>query len=699
MLNQAEVNLLVKVRDAASKALAGIKGNVEKLGGAMKTGLKVGAVVGAAGIVGLGFAMKDFVGEAIEAQQVMAQTNAVLASTKGAAGLSAGEISNMASALSKVTTFSDDTIQSGQNILLTFTKIGRDVFPQATETILDMSTALGQDLQSSAIQLGKALNDPIQGVTALRRVGVSFTQSQLEQIRALQESGDLMGAQKIILQELSTEFGNSARAAGETFGGKMAILKNQIGELKESIGLALLPVLTKLADVAIQYAVPALESGLAAATNFSDFIRSALTGDLAAAGEALNKLPAPLQTLALWLVANKETIDQFAAAARTLGEDVLKGLGLILQDVTGFFADHREMLILVGVAVAALLVWMYAIPVAIAAIIAVVALVRLHWNEWKQESETLRTVLAGLSLQFDILRAVLTPLLDALKLAVQFVRDHESAQLALKIALVAAITTMMPFIAVTYALGKAADTIRAAWDAVTGALRTVGGAIEVVVGLFVGLPGRILGAIGDLSGLLFDAGKQLIQGLIDGVTSKFDAVKDTLGDLTGKITSWKGPPAEDAVLLYDNGALIMDGLIAGIDSKRDELMNALQAIAADVSKTWDRLTKQASTMAHDMGKAINSVSVGAGTGGLRIPGTNINYAFSGNLTDAGLAKLRARDPILDTILSGDPDAVRRSEPPPAVGRSRLTPQTTNNYGPQTTNNYGPRDTTLNVGLR
>ena len=62
--------------------------------------------------------------------------------------------------------------------MLTFTGVGKDVFPQAIQTVLDMSQALGQDLKSSTVQLGKALNSPIDGITALSRVGVSFTDAQ-----------------------------------------------------------------------------------------------------------------------------------------------------------------------------------------------------------------------------------------------------------------------------------------------------------------------------------------------------------------------------------------------------------------------------------------------------------------------------------------------------------------------------------------
>jgi phage-related protein len=148
--------------------------------------------------------------------------------------------------------FDDEAILGGESMLLTFTNIGKEVFPEATKTILDMSQALGQDLQSSAMQLGKALNDPVQGITALRRVGVAFTDDQEKMIKTMVEMGDVAGAQKLILAELSKEFGGSAEAAGETMAGQLAILNTEFENVKEEAGTAFLPVLKDLVVVAKQ---------------------------------------------------------------------------------------------------------------------------------------------------------------------------------------------------------------------------------------------------------------------------------------------------------------------------------------------------------------------------------------------------------------------------------------------------------------
>lgn len=259
---------------ALQKSLGGLRGTVQKslggLGGILKNalGFAAGGLLqkGIEGLTGSVVDLaKSFVEEASAAQLVATQTDAVIKSTGGAAGMTAEAVADLASNLAGLTMFEDDAIQSGENLLLTFTNIGKDVFPAATKAILDISQAMGQDIQSSAVQLGKALNDPIAGISSLTRVGVTFTEQQKEQIKALVASGKVAEAQKIILQEIQKEFGGAAEAAGTTFAGKWKHVTDMIGNFKEAIGKPLLDALSKLID---QY-FPSLQ---AAAETFTTWI-------------------------------------------------------------------------------------------------------------------------------------------------------------------------------------------------------------------------------------------------------------------------------------------------------------------------------------------------------------------------------------------------------------------------------------------
>ena len=170
-----------------------------------------------------------------------------LKSTGRATELSSHEMINFASALQKTTTFGDETIIKSQALLATFTSVGKDVFPNATRAILDVSAAMGQDLQQTTIQVGKALNDPVQGMAALRRVGIQLSETQQAQVKRFVELNQVSDAQKIILGELQTQFGGMAKAVSETSAGALMQMKNAVGDAAEALGGLLAPVVITFA--------------------------------------------------------------------------------------------------------------------------------------------------------------------------------------------------------------------------------------------------------------------------------------------------------------------------------------------------------------------------------------------------------------------------------------------------------------------
>jgi hypothetical protein len=232
--------------------------------------LSLGKIAAGSALAGIGaFAVvaKGAVAAATESEKVGKQTNAVLRSTGQVAGVTAKHVGDLATAISQKTGVDDEAIQSSENLLLTFTNVrnqvgaGNDVFDRATKTITDMSVALGQDGKSSAIQLGKALNDPVKGVSALARVGVSFTAQQKDQIKTLVKSGKTLDAQKIILREINKEFGGSAAAQAQP----LDKLKVAVGNLQEALGGALKPAVDGVATSLNGFAVKALPTAQRAA--------------------------------------------------------------------------------------------------------------------------------------------------------------------------------------------------------------------------------------------------------------------------------------------------------------------------------------------------------------------------------------------------------------------------------------------------
>lgn len=226
----------------ASNRLQSFSAGVTRSMGAIRGALGVLAPIGAGIGAVLGFSSAISGARDAAAQQNKLQ--AVLKATGGAAGLTAGEISQMADSLASMTNFEDDATIGAAGVLATFKAIKGDTFREAMGAAQDLSAVMGQDLQSSVVQIGKALNDPTKGFAALRRAGVSFTESQIQQIKTLQQSGDMLGAQGVILGELKSEFGGAAQAMADP----LVRLQNVVGNVGETIGGLLLPTINALAN-------------------------------------------------------------------------------------------------------------------------------------------------------------------------------------------------------------------------------------------------------------------------------------------------------------------------------------------------------------------------------------------------------------------------------------------------------------------
>jgi len=309
MQNSTNVEVVVTAKDEASKKLQTFSDKLVSI----KSIFKKTAIASTVALGAIVTGLVASVSAAAEAEAGQAQLAAVLKSTSGVAGVTADMANKLASELSQLSTFTDDAILGVQNLLLTSTKIGSEVFPEATRAILDLSVAMGQDLKSSTIQVAKALQDPIQGIGALRKLNIVFTESQEAMMKKFVESGDIMSAQKIILKELATEFGGSALANAKSLSGVIKILTNNIGEAQEGIGNAFLPIVKKL-GTSINETVLKVNKWIEANPNL---IRGIITAVAVVAG-----LVAGLGFLGLAFIAA-------SAAAALLGTTVYAMLGPI----------------------------------------------------------------------------------------------------------------------------------------------------------------------------------------------------------------------------------------------------------------------------------------------------------------------------------------------------------------------------------
>lgn len=251
MARDIRVAILGDSRDF-SRAVRNVQQDAGKLNRSFAGIARVAAVGFGAAAVGVAAIGGAAVKSLMRIEKIGAQTDAVLKSTAGAAGVTRKHIDDLAGSIEAMSGVEAEAVTEGQNLLLTFTKIqnragkGNDVFDQATKAMVDMSVAMGTDIKSSSILVGKALNDPIKGVTALTRAGVQFTEKQKATIKRMVEMNDIAGAQKIILGELNTQFGGSAKALGNTLSGRIERIKHQFGTLTESLVARLMPGFERL---------------------------------------------------------------------------------------------------------------------------------------------------------------------------------------------------------------------------------------------------------------------------------------------------------------------------------------------------------------------------------------------------------------------------------------------------------------------
>jgi hypothetical protein len=291
------VSLSLTTRDMGRQVVrefSGVEKQADKAGqragkrfGSTFGGAAKGLIAGAAGLFAaqnvVGF-FKDANAEAREAQKVGATTAQVIAATGGAAKVSADQVGALATAISNKTGVDDEAIQSGANLLLTFKNVrnevgqGANIFDRATQAATDLSAGGFGSVAGASKMLGKALNDPVKGISALSRAGVTFTDQQKEQIKTLVASGRTLDAQKIILGEVESQVGGVA-AASATAGEKLSV---SFGNFKEQVGTALLPVIDDVANVLTTKVIPAvsgfiteMQDGTGRGGQFVDFLKGA----------------------------------------------------------------------------------------------------------------------------------------------------------------------------------------------------------------------------------------------------------------------------------------------------------------------------------------------------------------------------------------------------------------------------------------
>lgn len=262
------------------------EGNAKKAEQRLREMEKSAKIAGAAigGVLAGGFAL--FMKNTMDAEREQAQLAAALKSTGEAAGYSQTQLNAMADQLAKSSAISAGEITEAQTRLLSYSAIAGEQFPRALQLAIDQSVRLGETLTQSAETVGKALEYPAEGVSALTKQGFRFTEEQKKMLKVLEETGRLSEAQAIVMGVMEESYAGAADAARNTLGGSLTVLKNTFNDLIEGDAgslngatEAVNKMTDALADPRTGQAIDSLVSGLlAVGSAVGPILREGLAG-------------------------------------------------------------------------------------------------------------------------------------------------------------------------------------------------------------------------------------------------------------------------------------------------------------------------------------------------------------------------------------------------------------------------------------
>lgn len=601
----------------AGKAAGGKagKGFLGGMGGTLKAGV---AAVGIGAVVGLATSAAK---AAQESAKVAAITDATIKATGGAANVTAAQVGELAASLSMKTGIDDEQIQTGQNMLLTFKNVanaageGNDVFNQASEAALNLSAAGFGSVESASVMLGKALNDPLKGITALQRVGVTFTDSQKEQVAAAMANNDILAAQKIILGEVEGQVGGVAEAAADP----MAKLQVMFGNLMETVGGALLPAINAIVDalgpVFEAIGPPVAEVAGILGGVLADAVKalSPMFGPLAAhVGKLASMLGGVLgrvlAVLAPLIVALLDALMPVLQVVLTLIEPVLELAAVLVEALLPILMPLIDLIAFLAGLLADGLAW----------VINTVVTPALTWLA-DLISTNVGPAMEGLKDFFQPVvdwfqseaMPVLTAAWEAIQEAIAVVVDWFSTYVvpAIEVAVGFVIAYYQTLWGIVQTVWSAIyDFISTAVSNIGTALGKVGGFVSTVVGFFTnlntaiaekvggfltliqGIPGKVVGYLSGLGSSLYNIGVNMIQGLLNGAGSLIS----TIGSFfLSKLPGWIVEPFKAALGIASPSKLFMgfgedigDGLVGGIEARKRNVevaMNQLTAATAGIT--------------------------------------------------------------------------------------------------------------------
>ncbi|MEO1208608.1 MAG: hypothetical protein AAFX78_03615 [Cyanobacteria bacterium J06638_20] len=547
---------LLKAADAAEKLKNEAAETNERL---EKSALTAAGAIGGALTTAVGGVFAKGALDAAEYERILGGVNKRLEDTGGSAGVSLDQIVAYADGLGDATLTSEEATLRASRALLSFRSIQGDTFFRTLAISQDLAEVLEGGLEANLIQVAKALEDPVKGLTALSRSGTQFTAQQQEQIKALVASGDQLAAQELILAELEKQYGGTAVAAAQGLTGALDTLGENANDTFRIFGEQVLPISTQvvnvfsgLLDTFIQ-APPIIQKLVVGTTALAGVLGAAVVAisayNLAKRTQIIQESLATAQTLkSLTATAAKTAVTTTAATVQT-AYAVATGRATAAQ-----LAQTKA---LAGGALAG------------AAFAGAIAAVALVVDTYAKTTEAARATEAAT-------REVEQSLIDVGKAG-----DDVGASVA---------SNLSEAEQNAQALADGLGPVQNALDVVRGALPGVATAAEVATNRSKVAFGELTEAAGQVE----DEAAQLALALKDGVTIDPQTVGATVTSINTAIDALKAqnPVTEEAIALRDAQIRRLEGYSAAISEATgvsDQLTDATGALASQVANLSDEL--------------------------------------------------------------------------------------------------------------
>lgn len=440
-------------------------------------------------------------------QNVQAQLNNTLKASKDASGMTMAGLDGIAESTQRTTTYSKLDTEQAENVMLTYTNIGKNVFPQTMTAAENMATRFGIALPDAAKLLGRALNDPAHGMTALSRYLGTLSPAMQKNIKDMEASGNAAGAQALLIDQLNHKMGGAAATAAQTFSGKMDQLKNKLEDVKISVGTHLINAFQKAATIY---------------THHEKLINGIVL--------ALGGLVAIIMT-----VIGVMKVVKLAQEAWSAATSIWSGITKIASGVQMAFnavMDANPIALVI---------------LAIVAIIAIGVLLITHWKEVTKMAKKVWDDVVGF---FTGLWHDVTHIFDVI---VKAVEDHFKLILAV----------------ITGPIGLIVYFVTGHFQQILDFIKHIGA--------------MIVGAVSHFGSLLYNAGKNIIMGLIHGVTDMAGKAVDAVKNVGKGII--KG--AKDILkilspshVFHDIGLNVGAGLVGGMSASQAGVSASSSSLAA-----------------------------------------------------------------------------------------------------------------------